>query len=360
VTQIDRKSNIPIYRQIYDDINMRIQQGEYRVGKMLPSENKLCALYGVERATVRRALELMLNDGKIAKIPGLGTRITGADTSNPSKRRTLLFLLPKGQHNADRLREPFNTKLMDAMELECHERGFDLLYKSYSGQDTADDLVRACNPGGVFFTSSFPVELYKMLRAKSIPVVLVNQSHPIYPSVCLDNRGGARMAIEYLITLGHTEVGYIGGSAADQIQMSRFEGYREALMNNGIVSNPDWILPGDWSMESGKAAIRRLLQGKPLPTALFAANDAMAIGAMQELHDAGIAVPERLSIVGFDNIDQSSLVRPALTTIAVDYAAMSRTACMVMFDMINHQGSEFNINIYVALHFIERASTKKR
>jgi GntR family transcriptional regulator, arabinose operon transcriptional repressor len=359
MAQIDRNSTTPIYRQIYDDINLRIQQGEYTIGRMLPSENKLCSMYGVERATIRRALELMLNDGKIAKIPGLGTSLVGTDVNTDTKRRTLLFLLPKGLHNADRISEPFNAKLMDAMEHECLQSGFDLLYKSYTKNDTAEDLIRTCNPSGVFFTSSLPVELYKMLHSKKIPAVLVNQSHPIYPSVCLDNRGGAKMVMEYLFALGHKDIGFICGTAGDQIQSSRYSGYREALENNGIALNADWILQGDWSMESGQEAMQQLLKKTHLPTALFAANDSMAIGAMMESIDSGISVPDTISIVGFDNIDQSWFVRPSLTTVAVDYQAMSRAACMLMFDMIGHKGSELNINIYIPLHFIDRASTKK-
>jgi LacI family transcriptional regulator, repressor for deo operon, udp, cdd, tsx, nupC, and nupG len=359
MVQIDRNSSTPIYRQIYDDINMRIQQGEYSVGRMLPSENKLCAMYGVERATIRRALDLMLTDGKIEKIPGLGTSLVGTESNNGARNKTLLFLLPKGIHNADRISEPFNAKLMDAMEHECLSRGYDLLYKSYKKNATAEDLIRTCNPCGVFFTSSLPVELYRALHHKGIPAVLVNQSHPVYPSVCLDNRGGAKMVMDYLFALGHRDIGFLCGASGDQIQSSRFNGYREALESNGVIINADWILEGDWSMESGKAAMQRLLKRDSRPTALFAANDSMAIGAMMEALDSGLAVPGDISIVGFDNIDQSAYVRPALTTVAVDYQAMSRAACMLMFDMVDHESSELNVNIYIPLHFIDRESTMK-
>jgi LacI family transcriptional regulator len=359
MTQIDRKSKTPIYKQIYEDINLRIQQGEYALGKMLPSESKLCSIYGVERDTVRRALALMVDDGKIAKMPGLGASVIIPEEKNDSKKKSILFILPKGRHNTDRISEPFNAKLMDTMEYECIERGYDLLYKSFTKNDTAEDLIHACNPSGVFFTSYLPIETYKELHMKGIPVVLVNQNHLLYPSVCLDNKGGAKMVMEYLLALGHKDIGFISGSADDQIQSSRFSGYRESLENNGLPLNTDWVLQGDWSMESGKAAMQKLLKKGNLPTALFAANDAMAIGAIMEALNWGVSIPESISVVGFDNIDQSSFINPSLTTVAVDYHAMSRAACMLMFDMLDHNSCELNVNIYVPLNLVDRESTKR-
>lgn len=359
MAQIDRKSKTPVYKQIYEDINFRIQKGEYALGSMLPSESKLCSIYGVERATVRRALALMVNDGKIAKIPGLGASVIMPEENNEPKKKCVLFLLPKGRHNTDRISEPFNVKLMATMEYECFERGYDLLYKSFNKNDTAEDLIRSYNPCGVFFTSCLPIETYKILRLKGIPVVLVNQNNPSCPFVCVDNRGGTKMVMEYLVDLGHKHIGIICGPAKDQIQMSRFNGYRESLENNALELNTDWIMQGDWSMESGKAAMQKLLKKGNLPTALFAANDAMAIGAILEATNSGVSIPESISIVGFDNIDQSSFVTPSLTTVAVDYHAMSKAACMLMFDMIGHNSCELNVNIYVPLNLVERESTKR-
>lgn len=360
MAHIDRSSKTPIYRQIYDDINLHILHGEYSLGSMLPSESKLCSIYGVERATVRRALAMMVDDGKISKIPGLGTSVLNpTETNEPSIRKTLLFLLPKGLNDADRSVEPFNAKLMRTIEHECVEKGYDLLYKSFALSDTADDIVRACNPAGVFFTSYLPTDMYKNLHMKGIPVVLINQSHPIYPSVSLDNIGGARMVMEYLLALGHRKIGYLGVSSDHQIQVNRLRGYKETLEANGLSINADWMLVGDWSMDSGKSAMRRLISKGNLPTALFVANDAMAIGAIMTSQDSGISIPGDISIVGFDNIDQSAYIRPTLTTVAFDYNAMSRAACMMMFDMIDHNNKELNVNIYVPLTLIDRESARK-
>lgn len=357
---INRNSKTPIYRQIYNDINEKIMQGEYALGSMLPSENKLCAIYGVERATVRKALALMVDDGKISKVQGLGSSVINPnETVETGDKKNLLFLLQKGFDNTDRINEPFNAKLMETLDHECSERGYSLLYKAFSCDDTVDSLIQTCNPCGVFYTNSLPTEIYSGLLHKGIPVVLVNISHPVYPSVCLDNRGAAKMVVDFLCELGHKCIGFIGGRKESQIRSGRLNGYKEALEKNGISVNQKWIVDGDWSMETGKNAINELRERGELPSALFAANDSIAIGAIMEAVSLGISVPDDISIVGFDNIDQSSYVNPSLTTVAVDYKTMSRAACMLMMDMIDHNNFEMKVNIYVPLSLIERESTRQ-
>lgn len=358
--KIDRDNKTPVYRQIYDDISLRIQQGEFPPGSMLPSESKLCSLYGVERSTVRRALAMMVDDGKISKIPGLGTSVTNpADTRDPGVRRTLLFLLPRGVNDTDLISEPFNAKLMGTMERECSRRGYTLLYKPYSQTDTADELIRSCNPCGVMFTSVLQTDIYRTLHSKGIPSVLVNQSQPGYPSVGLDNPGAARMVTEYLMSLGHRRIGFISVDSNHQANVERYNGYREALERGGVEMNKDWLVYGDWTMGSGRKAMRELIGRGNLPTAVIAANDAMAIGAIMEAQSSGLSVPEDVSVAGFDNIDQSSFIRPALTTVAVDYRAMSRATGMLLSEMLGQEGSELNVSIFAPLYLIDRESTRR-
>ena len=108
VLTIDRASAIPVYRQIYNDINERVQSGDFSLGSMLPSESRLSSQYGVERATVRRALALLVDEGKAEKIPGLGTTLIDRQETpgavTPRTTKTMMFLLPRGRRDADRQR----------------------------------------------------------------------------------------------------------------------------------------------------------------------------------------------------------------------------------------------------------------
>lgn len=356
---IDRNRKIPLYRQIYEDINRRVVEGEYMLGSMLPSENSLCAMYEVERSTVRKALAMMVEDGKIAKNPGLGSSIISSGKSSGSViKQNLLFLLQKGNNNLDRIIEPFNAKLLEIMDQECSERGYTLLYKPFFDSVTVEELIQSCNPIGVFYTNSIPTEIYKGLIRKGIPVVMVNISHPMYPSVCLDNRGGAKMVVEYLYELGHRNIAFITGGQRGQIDLGRYTGYKDALDGCGIEYKEKLVVNGDWSIDSGKSALKQLYDRSNPPTAIFAANDSMAIGVILEASRLGITIPDDLSVVGFDNIDQSIYTNPSLTTVAVDYNTMARAACMLMLDMIEHDNCELNVNIYVPLTLLERESTR--
>mgnify|MGYP000922521064 FL=1 len=356
---IDRGSKIPLYKQIYNDINDRINKGEYALGSMLPSEKQLCEMYGVQRATVRKALALMVEEGKITKLQGLGSSVTYPnETNGQNDKKNLLFLIQRGMDNEDRIIEPFNAKLMATFDHECTKRGFSLLYKSFSLDDTADGLIKTCNPCGVFYTNSLPTEIYTGLLHRGIPVILVNFSHPFYPSVCLDNLGAGKMVVDYLCELGHREIAFVGGRTETQVRLGRLNGYKEALEKHGIPLNPDWIIDCGWSIDEGRRAFRELCKKGKLPTAVFAANDSIGIGIIMEATSMGISVPDDISVVGFDNINQSSYIKPSLTTVAVDYDLMARAACMLMIDMIDQNNLDLKVNVYVPVSLIERESTR--
>src|SRR5690606_29332308 len=109
-------------------------------------------------------------------------------------------------------------------------------------------------------------------------------------------------------------------------------GYLKAMDRRGIPVNPDWVLPGEFHQQAGYDAIRRLLaSGKPLPSAIVAANDSVAFGAMRALKENGLRIPQDISIIGFDDHALSALHQPALTTIRIDFRAMTShlTAALV-------------------------------
>ncbi len=356
--KIERKNGIPVYRQISEDIHQRITQGEYPSGGMLPPESRLCSIYSVERATVRRALALLVDAGLVSKIPGLGTMVLSPERKEERKpQNTVLFLLPKGKDNADMTNEPFNAKLINVLDHECVEYGFSLLYKSLSQTDTAEGLIRLCNPCGVFIKSAMHEELCAELTRRGVPVVLLNQTHGEYASISMDNRQGARMVVDHLFSLGHRKIGYIGAPIDHQTALARLEGYQEVLSQNGIVICEQWIAVADWTMDSGKDAMRQILSTGDTPTAVFCANDAMAIGAMNAIMDAGLSVPGDISVAGFDNIDQSSCIMPTLTTVAVDYQIMARVAYMLLADMIRRGSCDMKAGVYTPIQLIIRQST---
>jgi LacI family transcriptional regulator len=169
--------------------------------------------------------------------------------------------------------------------------------------------------------------------APDLPVVLLNASADGHDAITIDNYGGARLMMAHLAELGHSRIAFIKGPAHNRDARERLRGYRHAMRGTGIVAR-GLEHAGDFTEEAGYRAANALLQGETRPTAVFAANDSMAVGALSALAAAGVPVPGEMSVAGFDDIPVSRYVSPALTTIRVDIAELGRRAFALLLDGI--------------------------
>jgi len=142
----------------------------------------------------------------------------------------------------------------------------------------------------------------------------------------LDDRLAAMEITHHLITMGHERVAFIAGPAGHNASSGRRQGYRDAMREAGLPVSADWIVEGDYSLRSGLEAARKLIAVSPRPTAIFAANDDMAVGAMTSLMAGGLRIPDDISVAGFDDTRLASVVWPPLTTVRQPIAAMARRA----------------------------------
>ncbi|ATO32140.1 HTH-type transcriptional regulator GalS [Dickeya dianthicola] len=159
-------------------------------------------------------------------------------------------------------------------------------------------------------------------------MVLINRLLPDYPHrcVCLDNVSGAMMATRMLLQQGHQRIGYLRSSHPIEDVAERLTGWRQALQEQGIEPPDEWIAGGEPDLQGGEAAMVELLGRNQQLTAVFAYNDGMAAGALMALKDNGIPVPERFSVVGFDDIPISRYTDPRLTTIRYPIVSMAKIA----------------------------------
>ena len=154
--------------------------------------------------------------------------------------------------------------------------------------------------------------------------------------VSSDNVGGARLAVRHLHGLGHRRIATIAGPEDSKPGGDRLVGFRAELQALGIESHPGYEQIGDWYTESGDRAMQALLALPDPPTAVFAAADLMAVGAMKAARDAGLEVPADLAVVGFDDIQLASLLHPALTTIHQDKVGLGRAAARALLEQIEN------------------------
>ncbi len=168
------------------------------------------------------------------------------------------------------------------------------------------------------------------------PVVAVdpNNESPNCPSVLSTNHAGAVAAMEYLIGLGHRRIGFIGGRPDLQSASHRRQGYLDALAKAGLPSDQTLIQVGDYTTEIGRVCAHRLLALPQPPTAILAANDKSAIGAIEAAREAGLRIPEDLSVIGFDNIPEAAYLNPGLTTVDQFIEKMGHMATEMLISLV--------------------------
>lgn len=173
------------------------------------------------------------------------------------------------------------------------------------------------------------------------------------PVMRLDDRQAAMEMVRHLISLGHQKIALIAGPAGHNASTERREGYLDALSEAGLKVEPGLIAEGDYSLRSGLDAARELIEASPRPTAIFAANDDMAVGAMTSVMAAGLQVPNDISIAGFDDTRLASAVWPPLTTIRQPVVSMARRAaeCLMSPD------SDAQLEVVFDFELIVRQST---
>lgn len=192
------------------------------------------------------------------------------------------------------------------------------------------------------------------LEAMGVPTVLGGRPVGLdpYSYVDMDNRGGARQAVKYLLSQGRKRIATIAGPQDMGVGVDRLAGYRDALLASQAV---ELVAYGDFSEESGAAAMRALLAGHPELDAVFAASDLMAVGAMRELRAAGRAVPGDVAVVGFEDSKAAMHTDPPLTTVHQPTEAMGRQMAHLLVARIN--GEELHQPVVILdTHLVRRDS----
>jgi LacI family transcriptional regulator len=180
--------------------------------------------------------------------------------------------------------------------------------------------------------------------------------HPHMDEVSTDTVTGARAAVTHLAALGHRRIGFIGGQISLGVAIGRLTGYRQGLAEAGLPAELHLVREGNLDEESGRRETRALLLLSDPPTAIVCVNDRTAFGAMAEIADQGKAVPDDISIVGFDDIPQAALAHPALTTVRQPTHELGQLAATFLLERIAHPGTPHQKRI-LSCHIIVRQSS---
>ncbi len=234
---------------------------------------------------------------------------------------------------------------------ECRRQGYELVIHPCDAK--ADDLideilgmVDRSRVGGLVLTppmSETPEVLNALNKRKIKFVRILSGTQPPddkSPCVFVDDRTAAYRITQYLIDLGHKAIAFLGGEEAHKSSGERYEGYKAALKDNKIPLEKKWVVPGEYSFESGVKRSRQLLNAEPRPTAVFACNDEIAAGTLFAARILGIEVPQQLSIVGFEDSPFSRQAWPNLTTAQQPNGTIAQHATQLLINCIRQPNTK--------------------
>lgn len=349
----------PLYQMIYTELKGDIESSKYVAGDVLPSERELMALFEVERITVRRALDMLVQDGLVEKIAGVGTKVRDFSLQYDKKEsKNILFFLPTRKDEINMFTRPFNAIVFNSVQNECKKHGYSLIVSSLDQNDDLLSIVKKNEAAGIVFLSNIQEEFLSEALQMKIPSVLVNNYHMGFVSVVIDSENGARLISEHLLELGHRRIAFIGGLSGYITQDERQRGYENTLKQAGIAWDDSIVAYGDWTSDGGYAAMRKILKRGSDFTAVFAANDMMAFGAIRAIREAGLSVPDDISVAGFDDIENDMYISEKLTTIRVNIKSIGSITCQMLFNNIATNQMP-DIKIVCPVDLIVRESAKR-
>jgi DNA-binding LacI/PurR family transcriptional regulator len=237
---------------------------------------------------------------------------------------------------------PVLSILASAVENAANAHGYRVMLhntgmKANREWESLEASVQGLVDGLIIVNMVEKASILRFLEEERIHAVVIDcLPNANVPSVRVDNTMAAYIATEHAIGLGHRQIAHVTGSSQLSLAEERIEGYLKALSAYGLSYQRLIISETErWDYSSGYAAMRDLLQDAPVPTAVFFASDQMAIGAYRAIIEAGLRVPDDISIIGFDDIEAASFSVPSLTTIRQPFTQMASSAFDLLLDLIS-------------------------
>lgn len=319
---------------------------------------------GVSIATVSR----VLNDSDKVKIDTRDKILTVIKemkyAPNPAARGLIMkkteavgLLLPD-------LHGEFFSEVIRGADEAIQQHGYHLVVSSSHNDpkeiEAAIRFMRGRVDGIVLMSPQVNAEILIENLPKSLPIVLLNcrTDNNNFDTIVIDGFGGARQMTEYLLDLGHRRVAVITGGENNIESEERLRGFRSAVRGRNIAVNETLEFQGNFTEISGYEAARRIIALEDRPTAIFAFNDSMAIGAIKAIREAGLRIPTDISICGFDDIPVAKYISPSLTSVHVPISELGAMAINRIFDRLKTRTKESSAHDFVPTTISVRSSCR--
>jgi LacI family transcriptional regulator len=300
--------------------------------------------WGVAQATVDRVQQVIDQMGYEASL--------GAQSLRSSRTNVLGILVAEF--------EPFSTELLKGASSVVAQTEYELLAYAAGSRGSMVGWERRslARLSGTLIDGAILVTPTVVEAKHGVHVVAIDpHTGPTgMPTVDSDNFAGAILATEHLLGLGHRRIGFIGGRADLESARLREVGFRKAMAEARVAVDESLVRVGDFRIETAEGAAHQLLNRPDRPTAVFAANDLSAIATMTAARGLGLTLPEDLSVIGFDNVPESALASPPLTTIMQPLQQMGAEALLLLVDLI--AGVERDPHVRLPTELVVRSSCR--
>lgn len=317
----------------------------------LPTLKDVARVSGMSISTVQRALtgvgsvdpktkELVLSVAR-----DLGYRPHAGAQLLVTRRSNAIGVIVATLEPGRRVNHPFLREFLDALRFCAGDANYDLLLLAGHPDESPEHYVHRAlsrRVDGLILLGIDRSEIdrggreVRELQAAGVPTIGIDVDlrsfGPWFGYVTSDNELGGVLAVQHLTTAGRARPACIAGRLDTPPGAERLAGYRDELVRRGLEYREENVVVADFSEEGGYRAMRQLLSLREVPDAVFACGDLMAIGAMRAISDAGLSVPGDIAVVGFDDIEAASIVRPSLTTIRQDRNGLARAAIGMVGD----------------------------
>jgi DNA-binding LacI/PurR family transcriptional regulator len=365
------KESKPLYSIIYEELKERIISGQYAEDQQLPTEIELAEMYGVSRITSKRALIDLERDGYIYRKRGSGSYVKKRwgqqPAHNSASGQIISMILPYVAANG-------LLGYMQGATDYLQTKGYYLtIHTSNWDAGKEKEFLLNLPRRGICGIILYPVSTLKNLDAvyalymNNFPLVTIDQYYDNVPvgSVVSDNFSGAYMATTKLIEAGHRRIAFVSSIGLEYRNSvrDRFFGYCRALRDNGLPIENELIhhdFRDHYEHPEGKAFIQSLVKRLIADgvSAVQAEHDLLAVDILRSAMDIGVKVPDKLSIVGFDNHDISENVEVPITTVAQNFYEIGKSAAEIIVQLIEKGSGEFRHKTEIPVQWVERQSVR--
>ncbi|QAR34624.1 GntR family transcriptional regulator [Latilactobacillus curvatus] len=343
------------YLQILSDLKQQIWSQYYQAGQQLPSENELAQTYQVSRITSKRALQELTDSGLVERIQGRGTFVRKTLTVRPRTNQILLVI----PFSAETGLGDYITGIKEV--LTSHQQSLVVVENKDVPVESFTQLAHQYD-GILFYPQDFATELPIINQAllHHLPLVLIDKTATNFPlpAVVADNAQGGYLATNTLIERGHQKIAFLSHSplttALNSSAAQRYFGYLRALSEHGLNFTTDPLTATEIVAQDFTNLVPFLTANQV--SAVVCENDVLALRLLPFLAKQNITVPEQLSVIGFDNINQTATSSPQLTTIQQNFHEIGRQAANLLQARIDNPYAPQAPQLTVPVELMQRAS----